>query len=90
MTNNNVVYMNGSTKPQYGAGEPRQDLIAMLERLLEDARSGTLQSFIGTGFMHDGFRLSVWADYHDNYYTMMGAVTELAHELRVRMGFQEV
>jgi hypothetical protein len=82
-----VVFLNGDDNVAYRKGEPRSDLIELLERLLADARSGQLQSLVATGFMADGFRLAVWADFHPNYFEMVGAISELLDEFRERKSF---
>lgn len=61
-------------------GEPREALISLLESLVEKAKSGQLQSFIGTGFVSDGARLSVWFDQHENVYEMLGSLAWLHAE----------
>lgn len=74
----NVVGLHG-TKPA-ALGEPNQVLIDVLEDALARAKSGQLQSFVGTGFMADGCRLGLWADLHENVYEMMGALQWLVAE----------
>jgi hypothetical protein len=37
--------------------------------------------------MADGFRLAVWADFHPNYFEMVGAISELLDEFRERKSF---
>lgn len=74
----NVIGLRGE-RPA-ALGEPRQELIDVLENLLERAKSGQIQSFIGTGFTSDGCRISAWADCHDNIYEMQGALSWLQHE----------
>lgn len=73
----NVTALPGCKQPDVG---PNQVLIDILKDLLERAESGELQSFIGTGFTQDGLRVSVWADHHDNVYSMLGAIAWLEHE----------
>lgn len=60
--------------------EPNQALVDMLADLLDDAKSGRLQSFVGTGFMADGARVGAWGDTHPNVYEMLGAISWLEHE----------
>lgn len=60
--------------------EPNEQLIRNLEDLLAMAKSGQLQSFIGTGFFHDGARVSSWADFHQNVYEMGGSLSWLHAE----------
>lgn len=52
----------------------------MLEDLLAKAKDGTLQSFVGTGFIVDGQRLALWHDTHENVYEMLGALAWLERE----------
>lgn len=73
-----VVMLHGGSQPSR-LGEPRPDLIELLESLLEDARSGLLQSMVATGFHSDGNRMAIWAG-SDNVYEMMGAIHWLSHE----------
>lgn len=51
-----------------------EGLVHSLEDLLGMARSGMLQSYIGTGFTRDGLRVSTWSDYHDDIYQMLGSL----------------
>jgi len=74
----NVVSLNGNLPSKLG--EPRHELIGVLENLLEQAKSGHLQSFIATGFVSDGLRMSAWVDSHVNVYEMLGALSWLQHE----------
>jgi hypothetical protein len=60
--------------------EPIEELVLMLRDLLADAESGRLRSLIGTGFLADGCRISVWADNHQNVYEMRGALAWLGDE----------
>jgi len=62
------------------SSEPNQALIAGLRQLLEMAESGQLQSFIGTGFISEGLRVSHWSDYHTDVYQMLGSLAWLQHE----------
>lgn len=64
-------YLNGKSNP---------NLVTALEDLVEMAKDGRLQSFIGTGFMADGARLATWFDLHDNVYEMLGSLAWLQHE----------
>lgn len=78
----NVVNLAG--EPVRAPGEPNPALIRAIEQMLEEARSGTLQSFIGTGFLADGDRMSIWCDSHDNVWEMAGALYWLQHEYAKR------
>lgn len=83
-----VVGLNGQAPPPALTGEPSEALIEMLEDTLEMARSGQLQSFIGTGFVKDGNRLAVWGPDHLNVYEMMGSLAWLQHEYAARVAGQ--
>lgn len=73
----NVRALPGTTLP---SAEPNAALVEGLEHLVEMAKSGQLQSFVGTGFMADGLRLSHWSDYHDDKYQMLGSLAWLQAE----------
>jgi hypothetical protein len=80
----NVKYLStGDDVPD--RAKPNSALIKMLEDALKMAESGRLQSYIGTGFTHDGFRVSTWGDYHDDKYQVLGALNWLAHDYVRRM-----
>jgi len=74
----NVVSLSGDALPKMG--EPNYALVQLLERMLEDARAGRLQSMVGTGFMADGLRAGFWADLHPNVYEMLGSIAWLHAE----------
>ncbi|ARO24745.1 hypothetical protein TAL182_CH02999 [Rhizobium sp. TAL182] len=74
----NVISLNGLTPSK--CGEPQAGLIQVLEELVEMAKAGQLQSFVGTGFASDGGRVSAWGGHHENVYEMLGALTWLQHE----------
>lgn len=59
---------------------PNDALIEGLEILLETARSGELQSFIGTGFRADGMRHTFWGDFHPSVFEMAGSLSVLHAE----------
>jgi hypothetical protein len=60
--------------------EPNEALVKNLEDVLAMAKSGQLQSFIGTGFFGDGARVSTWSDFHPNVYEMLGSLAWLHAE----------
>ena len=63
------------------SAEPNLALIEQLGGLLDAARSGRLQSFIGTGFADGGnSRYAFWSDSHDDTYQMLGALAWLQAE----------
>jgi len=64
---------------------PNPALIKMITEALRMAESGQLQSYIGTGFTHDGLRVSTWGNYHDDVYQMLGSINWLASEYINRM-----
>ena len=74
----NVVGIGGRVPTQLG--EPNEALIGVLEDALARAKTGQLQSLIGTGFTSDGGRLAMWADQHENVYEMLGSLAWLQHE----------
>jgi hypothetical protein len=74
----NVVALDGGRVPQ--TGEPNEALIHVLEDALVMARTGKLQSFIGTGFLAEGGRVALWAGDHPNVYEMLGSIAWLEHE----------
>lgn len=61
-------------------GEPNPGLVEALERLVSMAKSGELQSFVGTGFTEAGLRVSIWYTPHPNVYEMLGSISWLEHE----------
>lgn len=80
----NVVGLDGKAPPPRLTGEPNPSLIDALRDMLRMAESGELQSFIGTGFVADGNRLSIWFNNHPNVYEMLGAIAWLEHEYVAR------
>lgn len=54
--------------------EPNEALITAITDLLHMAESGQLQSYIGSGFTHDGLRVATWCDFHDNVYEVVGSM----------------
>lgn len=73
----NIVALPGCRAP---SAEPNDMLVRTLASMLEDAKSGRLQSLLGVGFMSDGARLAVWADFHTNVYEMAGSLAWLQAE----------
>lgn len=68
---------NGIRNP---TAEPNEPLVQALRDLLAMAESGQLQSYLGTGFTHDGLRVSTWCDFHDDVYQMVGSIEWLKAE----------
>lgn len=60
--------------------KPNEGLVSALEQLLEMARTGQLQSYIGTGFTVDGLRATTWCNNHDDVCQMLGSIAWLQHE----------
>lgn len=83
-----VVGIKGPVPPAL-TGEPNEGLIAALRDVLEMAESGRLQSFIGTGFVAGGERLSIYGGPHPNVYEMLGAINWLEHEYVARIMDQD-
>jgi hypothetical protein len=75
----NVVTLKGG-EPVPEAGTPNPVLIEALDHLLAMAKEGQLQSFIGTGFVVSGARMSCWVDHHPDVYQMRGALAWLESE----------
>lgn len=73
----NVRALPGTALP---SAEPNASLVAGLEQLVEMAKSGQLQSFIGTGFTVDGLRVAHWSNFHDDVYQMLGSLAWLQAE----------
>lgn len=67
----NVTALHGATVP---TTQPNEALIGAIEQLLAMAKSGQLQSYIGSGFTHDGLRVATWCDFHDDVYQVVGSM----------------
>lgn len=74
----NIHTLPGVSLPTMGV--PQKSLVEMLENLVERAKEGQLQSFIGTGFTDKGERLAAWYDTHPDTYQMLGSIAWLEHE----------
>lgn len=72
----NVAALPGVMVP---TSEPNEALITALEKILDDARRGELQSFFATGFRADGLRMSCIFP-HRNVYEVVGSLEMLKHE----------
>ena len=79
---NSIRALPGHRPP--ATGEPVPEVIGVLENLLEHAKAGRLQSFIGVGWMSDGDRISAWADLNPDVYQTMGGLVWLQHEYAYR------
>jgi len=84
-----VVGINGPI-PSALTGEPNEGLVGALRDLLEMAETGRLQSFVGTGFVMSGDRVSIWGGPHGNVYEMLGSIAWLEHEYVARTTGQDV
>lgn len=77
----NIVSLPGMTAPCLDQYAPPNDaLVSCLEDMLSMAKEGTLQSLIGTGFSRDGMRVSIWSDFHEDVYQMLGSLAWLQAE----------
>lgn len=75
----NVVSLSGGAVPEFG--EPDEGLVKALEALTEKARTGELQSFVGTGFTSEGLRASIWGgSFGSDVYAFLGSLAWLQHE----------
>lgn len=66
--------------PDADSADVNQRLVQALEKALEMARAGQLQSLVAAGWTADGARLSLWAEQHPNVFAMYGSLTMLAAE----------
>jgi hypothetical protein len=73
----NITALPGVSVPTH---EPNVALVRALRDLVVEAEAGRLQSFIGTGWMADGTRLSAWFDSHPNVYETLGSIAWLHAE----------
>lgn len=64
--------------------DPNEPLVAALRQLLDMAETGQLQSYVGTGFTHDGLRVSTFCDFHEDIYQMLGSLSWIQHEYVAR------
>ncbi len=56
------------------SAEPNEALIAGLEGLVEQARSGQLQTFIGCGFSSDGLLIEYIGDFGSSMFKTLGGL----------------
>lgn len=90
MSDSNVIGIHGG--PVAPRGEVNEALVKAIEDLLGMARTGQLQSFVGTGFMADSARWTVMAgDTLSDTYSMAGSLAWLQHEYiqRVEIALEE-
>lgn len=66
--------------------QPDAALVELLRDLVKKAESGELRSFIGTGFLANGRRMSLWGedDSNPDLYSMYGALCALPVEYMKR------
>ena len=77
----NIVGFKGERVPNESI-EPDTGLIKTLEAVLEEAKSGRLRCFMGSGVLVDGARYSCYATAKGvNVWTFIGAITMLKDEL---------
>lgn len=66
-----------------------EDLVKVLQDAIDQAKSGELQCFVGTGIMHSGDRLSMFSiGQGENVFTLYGAVALLQAELFQRQALE--
>lgn len=65
---------NLRTDSELGNPEPNENIIKALEELLDMAKDGRLQSYIGTGYLNDGLSMTTWLDYHADIFQMLGSL----------------
>lgn len=73
----NVVGLPGVVTPTYG---PREEVIGIVRKMLEDAESGMLQSVLAVGFLADGTRMTGIANTHPSVYEVVGGIEMLKME----------
>ena len=70
-----------SARRLYPAGEPNASLIALLEQMLDEAKSGELQTFMGVGVTANGSMLKCFSRAaHREYFVHLGALEDLKHD----------
>lgn len=82
MTISNVVNLAG--EPVRERGEPNEGLVKALEDLLQDARSGRLQTLLGVGWSSESERVVLFVPDYDDYYATLGSLEELKFEYQHR------
>lgn len=75
----NVLAMPGAWNTQLG--KPNEFVIRSLERLLEQARSGELQTLVVAGALADGGVVTVISDDQDMVSQQLGALSIAQHKL---------
>jgi len=76
---NNISALPGASIREL-TGAPNTDLVQHLQTMIEQAKTGELRCFIGTGFTAAGHRISLWCDTHANVYEMRGSLAWLEAE----------
>lgn len=71
--------MSDNIKAITAKKEPNQQLIERLEILLDQAKSGELQSVAYSGICLDGSRIRAWWN-NDDTFAMAGGIQILLHE----------
>lgn len=77
----NVIALPGIDPPQ-PPGESCAALVAVLERMLSDARTGKLRCLRAVGFHDDGAVVFARAMAPDNVFALLGALDKLIDEER--------
>jgi hypothetical protein len=73
----NIIGLPGVVAPTHG---PKEVVIDILRKMLEDAESGMLQSFYAVGFLADGTRMTGIANTHPSVYEVVGGIEMLKME----------
>ncbi len=82
----NIFVFPGAQRPVDSVNpEPNKELIHLLGILVEHAKSGKLQNFIGCGFTAQNERMALWVNTHPDVYSMLGSIAWLEHEYVYRV-----
>lgn len=78
----NIISLTG--EPVKDPGTPDEAIIAILEQLLERAKSGNIVSLVAAGTLRNGEKnfFAISASSLDRYYTTIGVVDELKAMIR--------
>lgn len=71
-------------------GEPNPELVAIMSDLLEAAKSGHLQNFIGVGFTTDNLRVECWGHFNVLPDLMLGGLTRIQHNYFDKVDLHEI
>lgn len=78
---NTTKVVNIRSKEPILTDEPIESLVWMIEDLLKSAKSGSLRTFNGVGFLSDGNRITATGPTHDNLCEMLGAIEMLKQDI---------